>query len=317
MKTLNPASAFPHVRSAIYSQPWAITKEWLETICEVTEAHISGRGPDGMFQPRRKRHCPNCTAGWMRITVPKRDEHSAPVAQCDCPNCGCQCTEEDLAPYDIVNGVAILQLNGPLFPKANFFTMFSGATSYDQFGSDFSQAMDDGDVNAILIQSDSPGGSCLGMSELCSRLFTAREEGSKLMIGFIDPMACSAAYAVISQCDRVLISESGMAGSIGTVLKYSNWDRAERNEGNDAVMLASSDVKAFGTPQSLAQYQSLIDNLLAYFNQFKEIVLRGRQGIDIEKVSGAKTWIGKEAVSMGLVDGVSTMEKIIADLTEK
>lgn len=315
MKTLNPATQFPHVRSAIYSQPWAITKEWLETICEITEAHIGGRVV-GPIVSRRKRHCPNCATGWMRISVHKKDENSAPVSQCDCPNCGCSCTEEDLPPYDIISGVAILQLNGPLFPKANFFTMFSGATSYDQFGSDLSEAMSDGNVNSILIQSDSPGGSCLGMSELCSRLYAAREEGKKPMIGFVDPMACSAAFAVVSQCDRIYISESGMAGSIGTVLKYSNWDRAERNEGNDAVMLASSDVKAFGTPQSLAQYQSLIDNLLAYFNQFKEIVSRGRHGIDIEKVSGAKTWIGKEAVSMGLVDGVSTMENIISDLTE-
>ena len=315
MQNQNSQHNFPHVRSAIYSQPWAITKEWLETICEITEAHIAGKVA-GPFQTRRKRHCPNCANGWMRISVQKKDEHSAPVSQCDCPNCGCQCNEEDLTPYDIVSGVAVLQLNGPLFTKANWLTMMSGATSYDQFGSDFSDAMNDAYVNAILIQSDSPGGSCLGMSELCSRLFAAREQGNKPMIGFVDPMSCSAAYALISQCDRVYISESGMAGSIGTVLKYSNWDRAERNEGNDAVMLASSDVKAFGTPQSLAQYQSLIDNLLAYFNQFKEIVSRGREGINIEKVSGAKTWIGKEAVSMGLVDGVSTMEKIIADLTE-
>jgi ClpP class serine protease len=314
---MNPSSNnFPHIRSAIYSQPWAITSQWLETICEIAEAHIGGRVITSSVATKHKRKCPNCASGWMKMSV-RREEGKEPKSECACPNCGCECNEDDLPPYDVINGVAILPLIGPLFPKANLFTMFSGATSYDQFTADFDQSEHDSNVNSRIIVSDSPGGSCLRLSETCSRIFAARETSAKPTVGFIDPMCCSAAYAIVSQCDRIYISESGMAGSIGTVMKYSNWDRAERNEGNDAVILTSSDVKQFGTPQSLAQYQSLIETLLAYFNQFKEIVLRGRKGIDINAVSGANIWIGKEAVGKGLVDGVSTLEKIITDLTEK
>jgi ClpP class serine protease len=315
MQTQLSPNNFPHIRSAIYSTPWAITSQWLDTICEIAEAHIGGRVPVSSIATKQKRKCPNCETGWMKLSV-RREEGKEPKSECTCPNCGCECEEDDLPPYDIVSGVALLQLSGPLFPKANLFTMLSGATSYEQFGNDFSQALSDGDVNAVAIISDSPGGSCLRLSELCSRIFAARDQ-SKPIVGFIDPMCCSAAYAIVSQCERIYISESGMAGSIGTVMKYSNWDRAERNAGNDPVMLTSTDVKQFGTPQSLAQYQSLIDTLLAYFNQFKEIVSRGRKGIDIDAVSGANVWIGKEAVGKGLVDGVSTLEKIIADLTGK
>jgi ClpP class serine protease len=315
MQNLKSQHNFPHIRGAIYSQPWAITAQMLETICEIAEAHISGKA--GQVSPRvkRGRRCPNCKSGVMRIEVTQVGGRS-PKAECTCSNCGCECEEDDLPPYDIVEGVAILPLFGPLFPKANLFTMYSGATSYEEFGNNFAQALDDREVNAIVIEADSPGGSCLRLSELCSQIFMARDE-KKPLIGMIDPMACSAAYAIVSQCDELYISESGMAGSIGTVMKYSNWDRAERNEGNDAVLLASSDVKSFGTPQSLAQYQSLIDTLLAYFEQFKDIVARGRQGIDIAAVSGAKVWVGKDAVKMKLVDGVSSMGQIIARLTEK
>jgi ClpP class serine protease len=306
---------FPHVRGAIYSQPWAITSQWMETICEIAEAHIAG-GLPAPVKIKRGRRCPGCTTGVMKISV-IQSEGKRPVSQCTCPNCGCECEEDDLPPYDIVNGVAILPLIGPLFPKANLFTMLSGATSYEEFGNTFDEAMSDRNVSSVVIESDSPGGSCLRLSELCSRIYLAREVGTKPIFALIDPMAASAAYAIVSQCDEVYITESAMAGSIGTVMKYSNWDRAERNEGNDAVLLASSDVKSFGTPQSLAQYQSLIDTLLSYFEQFKDIVARGRQGIDIAAVSGAKVWVGKDAVKMKLADGVSSLENIIARLTEK
>jgi len=302
----------PHIRAAIYSTPWAITTPWLEDICAIFERHVAGQTPKPFtVKSKSKQHCPDCKAGILK-SIPSADSGGG----MSCPKCGCQCAEEDLKPYDIVGGVAILPLTGPLFPKANLLTEFSGATSYEKFGSDFQMAMEDSEVSGIYIPTDSPGGSCLGLAECCNRIYTARETGTKPIMALVSPMACSAAYAIVSQCDQVFITESSMAGSIGTILKYNNWERAERNEGNDAVMMTSSDVKAFGTPQSMAQYQSLMDTLQSYFEQFKEMVVRGRHGIDIEKVSGAKVWIGKQAVSVGICDGISTEPEILSTMGE-
>jgi len=306
----------PHIRSAIYSTPWAITAPWLEDICAIFERHAAGQAPKAFVAKERKRHCPDCKTGILKEkkiqATSEPNTYMLVRGQMECPNCGCECSEEDMKPYDIVNGVAILPLCGPLFPKANLLTMMSGATSYEEFGNGVQMAMEDSEVSGIYIPSDSPGGSCLGLAECCNRIYTARETGTKPIMALVSPMACSAAYAIVSQCDQVFISESGMAGSIGTILKYNNWDRAERNEGNDAVMMTSSDVKSFGTPQSVAQYQSLMDTLQSYFEQFKEIVVRGRPGIEIEKVSGAKVWIGKQCVSMGICDGMATEPEMLS-----
>jgi ClpP class serine protease len=308
-------SQLPNIRSALYGTPWAIKSDWLDTICAIYEAHVAGNAPrDFVAKPKANRHCPECKTGILKLEAPK-DAVSMFAGQMTCPNCGTVCNEEDLTPYDIIDGVAILPLTGPLFPKANLLTQISGATSYDEFGSMFTEASEDSEVSSLLITADSPGGSCLGLAEVCNTVFNARENGSKPIMSLISPMACSAAYAIVSQCDRVLISESAMAGSIGTLIKYNNWDRAERNEGNDAVMLTSSDIKSFGTPQSLAQYQSLIDTLMTYFGQFKEIVARGRPEVDIEAVSSAKVWGGKEAVNAGLCDAVSTFDEVMSELS--
>ena len=308
-------SPLPHIRSAIYGTPWAIKSEWLDTISGIFEAHLNGGTPAAFVKKETARCCPNCRTGKLRAEmVAQPSGIMSASGDYLCPNCGCQCSPEDLKPYDVIDGAAILPLTGPLFPKANLLTELSGATSYEEFGEMFEQAYNDAEVNSLFITADSPGGSCLGMAELCNRIFAARESGTKPIVGFVAPMACSAAYAIISQCDEVFITDSAMAGSIGTVLKYNNWDRAERNEGNDAVMLTSSDIKAFGTPQSLAQYQSLIDTLNSYFDQFKEIVARGRPDVDVEKVSGAKVWIGKQAVNLGLCDGIASMSEMLAEM---
>lgn len=316
MQTQNKPMTLSRIRSAIYSTPWAITPEWLETICAIVESHVSGEAPQPFAQKvKRGRRCPDCKEGVLKAEMRDTMFGQRATGNYTCPNCGCQCNEDQLPPYEIINRVAILELTGPLFPKANLLTMLSGATSYEEFSSDFSQAVADSNVDAVLIEADSPGGSCLRLSETCSRIFAARELGTKPIVGLIDPQACSAAYAIISQCDRVYITESGVAGSIGTILRYNNWERAERNEGNDPVMITSSDVKAFGNPQSLAQYQSLIDMLLAYYEQFKEIVQRGRPTIDINAVANAKMWIGKDAVRVGIADEISTMEEVLQELS--
>lgn len=311
------SKSFSHIRNALYGQPWAVTEDGLELMCAIVEANIAGEVPKNFTaKDKRSRRCPECKQGVMKAVMAAATS-GPPRATGDyiCPNCGCECNEEVLPPYEIINGVAILQLIGHLFPKADSFTRISGVTSYDSFGNDFDQAIDDSNVNAVVIEADSPGGSVLRLPELCTRIFAARESSAKPVFGMIDPMACSAAYAIISQCDRIFISESGHAGSIGVIGRYNNWERAERNEGNDPVTITSGELKHVSNPVSVPQYQSLIDRVMAYFEQFKEIVVRGRSGIDINAVAGGRVWIGKDAVRAGLADGVSTLEDVISELS--
>lgn len=308
---------YPHIRSAVYGQPWAINREWLEAIADIVEIHASGAEPKAFIpKEKRGRRCMSCKTGVLRSVMVPGAWGPVPSGRYNCPSCGTECLEDDLPPYEIINGVAILPLSGPLFPKANLMTKYSGATSYQEWTLMFSQAMTDPDVTHLLPLSDSPGGSCLGMSEACSIVHAAVEIGTKPVYGLIDPMACSAAYGIMSQCEQLYCTESAMVGNIGTRFRLSNWDRAERNEGNDPIEIASNDIKATGTPQSLAQYESNIEILRAYFEQFKSIVARGRPFADIEAVANAKVWIGSGAVNVGLCDGVSTLEKLILKLTK-
>lgn len=297
----NAPRQLTHVRAAIYGQPWAIQETALNAICEIVEAHVVGSAPKSVT-PHGKIVCEDCKS-------------LVSVAAEQCPNCGCEVPEEEkMPPYQRIRGLAVLALDGPLFPRANLMTQYSGATSYQEFGAAFDAAMDDERVSALIIRADSPGGSCLGLSELCTRIHEARSaDNFKPVIGLCDPMAASAAYAVMSQCGELYCTESAIVGSIGVIWKSDNYDRAERNAGNDPTIMRSSELKAYEQPTSVRQYADCIKMVEGYFGQFKEIVERGRPGIDIDAVATGELFIGGAAVSAGLVDGISTLEKLIEE----
>ena len=53
--------------------------------------------------------------------------------------------------------------------------------------------------------------------------------------------------------------------------------------------------------------------LQTFFAMFKDAVLRGREGIDIEAVATGEVWIGSEAVDLNLIDGIMTFDDVIRE----
>lgn len=263
------------VRNAIYGQPWAITPEWLEAICEIFERNINAEKMD--FETATK------TGGGMGRMM-------------------------DPGEYEVQNGVAIIPLMGPIFPRANMLTRMSGATSIAEFSQEFADALDNKDVSSILLQIDSPGGSVLGLNEAASAVFAARDQ-SKPVIALADGMAASAAYAVGSQAMEFYCTEGAIVGSIGVVMRIDSQERLLKNAGIDSTILKTGPLKAIGNgPITDAQMEKLRGMMDEYFTKFKDGVSRARAGIDIEAVSTGETWIGSKAVDMGLCDGISTMD---------
>ena len=111
-----------------------------------------------------------------------------------------------------------------------------------------------------------------------------------------------------------------MVGSIGVVARLDNTDRAERNEGNDPIIIRSSELKAIGAggPVTPSQTQELQRMVMGLFAMFKANVSAGRPGLDMDAISTGQTWFGKShnsepsAIDMGLVDNLSTLAKLIA-----
>ena len=212
----------------------------------------------------------------------------------------------------IRDGVAVIPITGPLFRHANLMTAICGATSYEFFAQDFNKALKDPTVQAILLDVDSPGGEVNGCSEVADMIYKAR--GTKPIIAYASGYCCSGAYWIASACDRIYATDTAILGSIGVVSIF------EKDDENKTIEIVSSqspnkrpDVK---TKEGRAKIQEHVDALADIF--INKIALnRDISPKDvIENFGGGDVFVGQKAVSIGLADGLSSFEEVIADLNQ-
>lgn len=278
-----------HVRAALYGQPWCIQPEALDMLCEIVEGHLNLDSKALEEKIDAALSGKNGVGGQM----PSRMAYGQ---------------------YEIQNGVAILPIMGPIMPRSNVMTKMSGATSLENFNAQFADAQNNKDVCAILIHTDSPGGSVIGLNEAASRVFAARNQ-AKPVVSLADGVMASAAYCIGSQAMECYCTEGSITGSIGVVMAIEDNTRAKENAGIRSIVLKTGSSKAIGVgPVTDSQIEELKGRMQDYFQMFKDGVERARAGIDISAVSTGSTWLGQKAVDMGLCDGVSSLEEQLARL---
>ena len=209
------------------------------------------------------------------------------------------------------DGIAVLPVAGPLFRYANLFTQVSGASSYELLAKDFTQAVENPDVKAIILNIDSPGGEVNGCAEFADMIHEAR--GVKPIIAYASGDAASGAYWIAAAADEIVVSKTSALGSIGVVGVYRG------NKGEDAVEVVSSQspYKRLDpdTDDGRARLQKRID---AMADVFVDAVAkyRGVASSHVQNHYGSgDVFIGDAAVKQGLADRIGSFEKLLSEIS--
>lgn len=211
---------------------------------------------------------------------------------------------------EVRDGVAIIPVVGPLFRYANLFTAISGASSYEILAKDFMAALDNPEITGIVMDIDSPGGEVNGCAEFASMIFEAR--GKKPILAYVSGDAASGAYWIASACEKIIVSETSMLGSIGVVAVY----RSSKNENTIEIVSSQSPYKRLdpNSDDGKSRLQLRIDDLA---NVFIESIAKHR-GVDppvvIRDFGGGDVLIGKHAITQGLADKIGSLEKTISSI---
>jgi signal peptide peptidase SppA len=272
----------------IVNGPWAIAPEMLGEIQSIYRAHV--RGP--------KIDIPAVEA---RIGRPLKNEAKS---------------------YQVIDGVAVLELSGPIARRMNLFMQISGGTSSELFRRDFLQALEDPTVSAVVMAINSPGGTVDGTQELADTIYAQR--GKKPVVALAEGTMASAAYWIGAAADAIYMSEStAMVGSIGVVASHVDMSRAEEMAGQKTTEITAGRYKRIAseyeplTSEGRAEIQAKVDALYAVFVDS----VATYRGVSVEdvltKMADGKLFVGKEAMEAGLVDGVSNLDALIAQLTQK
>jgi len=116
------------------------------------------------------------------------------------------------------DSVAVVPVTGPIFRYANLFTQISGATSVQQLALDFSAALNNPAVSAIVLEIDSPGGQVAGIAELAQMIHAA----GKPVVSYVSNLGASAGYWLAAAGSEVVVSDTAILGSLGAVLRVSD-----------------------------------------------------------------------------------------------
>lgn len=206
------------------------------------------------------------------------------------------------------DGVAVVPITGPIFRYANLFTQISGATSLDVLAKDFSAALDDPAVKAIVLDINSPGGQATGISEFATQVRAA----GKPVVAYVGGMAASAAYWIAAAAPQIVMSKSAMAGNIGAVLGLDT-----RKDPNKTEIVSSQSPNKrpdVGTDAGRAQLQGMVDALAQVFID-DVAAYRGMTPEAVVTDFGAgDIFIAAKAVAAGMADRIGTLEDVIAGL---
>ncbi len=208
--------------------------------------------------------------------------------------------------------VAVVPITGPIFRYANLMTEISGATSLEVLAKDFTTALDDPNVGAIVLDINSPGGQATGIADFAAMVRSA----GKPVVAFVDGTAASAAYWIAAAAPGgVVMSKSAMAGNVGAVLGLDVRKDSNRME----IVSSQSPNKRpdVTTDAGRAQIQSLIDALAQVF--IEDVgAFRGKTAAEVvADWNGGATFIAGDAVRIGMADRIGTLEQVIAGLAGK
>lgn len=215
-------------------------------------------------------------------------------------------------PFAFSNGIAVIPVHGSLINR--FGASWGSVTGYNFIRAQMNAALVDDDVTGIVLDVNSYGGECAGCFELADDIFEMR--GKKPIMAMVDSNAYSAAYAIASAADKIVLTPTGGAGSIGVVAMHVNLGPALEKMGVEVSFIYAGKHKVDGNP-----YEGLSDDVRAdiqrgvdrSYDRFVSTVARNR-GLDAQVVrdTEARTYRAEDAQDLGLIDAVASPSKAVS-----
>lgn len=214
--------------------------------------------------------------------------------------------------YVTDRGVAVIQIDGLIAPKASLLTRVCGATSAQWATEQLKSAMADPAVKAIVLAIDSPGGSVHGSPELAAAVFEAAQK--KPLVAHSDAMLMSAAYWIGSAANAVYISgPTVQAGSIGIVASHRH-DPASSLGTTEIVAGRYKRITTSLAPLSADGAAYMQDQVNHIYGVFVTTVAKHRgvsPEVVNERMAEGRTFIGQQAIDAGLVDEIMPLRSLV------
>lgn len=222
--------------------------------------------------------------------------------------------------FQVVDGIALLDVKGTLAHKSGYLKPYSGMTGYDGIINRYAMMLAESDVKGVLMDMHTPGGEVSGCFDTADRLRQMARQAGKPLWAMACDSACSAGMALASAAERRLVTQTAYMGSVGVVMAHASYEDYLEQEGIKVTLIHSGARKVDGNP-----YEDLPEEVLSRFQadtdalrqQFAELVARNL-GMTGEAVlaTEAAVFRGQAAIDVGFAHAMVNGHEAVAEFSE-
>ncbi|MDE6147209.1 MAG: signal peptide peptidase SppA [Bacteroidales bacterium] len=185
----------------------------------------------------------------------------------------------------------------------------------DRFAQIIADVRKDKDVKAVVLRVNSPGGSVLASEKIKAELDLLRE--SVPVIASYGNYAASGGYWISACSDYIFSNATTLTGSIGVFSMIPDFSGTINDKLHINVTPVSSnshsDMYTGMRPLDRKETAYLQASVEKIYGKFTEIVSEGRNMsvAAVDSIAQGRVWAGAEAIGIGLVDSIGTIEDAI------
>ena len=182
----------------------------------------------------------------------------------------------------------------------------------DHFASVIAKVRQDSTIKAVVLRVNSPGGSVVASSKIKTELDLLRE--SVPVIASYGNYAASGGYWISANSDVIFSDATTLTGSIGVFSMIPDVSKALKDKIHVNIARVNSNAHSdlYSMTKSLddaekAYMQASVEEI---YNKFTSLVAAGRDMTvpEVDAIAQGRVWTGAEALAIGLVDQIGTLE---------
>ena len=185
----------------------------------------------------------------------------------------------------------------------------------NRFADIISDVRKDTTVKAVVLRVNSPGGSVMA-SEMIQKELALLRENVPVIASYGD-YAASGGYWISANCDKIYANATTLTGSIGVFSMIPDFSRTLNDKLHVNITAVNSnrhaDMMGMMRPLDVKETAYLQASVEKVYETFTELVAQGRDMTvpEVDAIAQGRVWTGSEALGIGLVDEIGTIQDAI------
>lgn len=186
----------------------------------------------------------------------------------------------------------------------------------DRFAKVIADVREDDAVKAVVLRVNSPGGSVLASEKIKAEIKLIQEKGIPVIASYGD-YAASGGYWISAGCDHIISNATTLTGSIGVFSMIPDISGTIKDKLHITLTPVNSnkhaDMLGMTRPLTAEEVDYMQASVERIYSKFTELVAEGRDMTvaDVDAIAQGRVWAGSEALNIGLVDEIGTIEDAI------